>query len=112
MSGLPATATRAQQIEAGVCSLSRAGAHGLHAPLSLASTGKTGAAPPTPSPPPPWLHSRRQTYTAPRGKAAPAAPAAQAAPQQLRHLQQLPLHRWHPLHPQLRLPQPRSSTGS
>ncbi len=82
MSGSPATATRAQQIEAGerLLAIQGWGAY-PHAPLSLLY-GKTGAAP-TYTEPTTTVAAQsqtQQTYTAPAAQAAPAAPAAQAAP--------------------------------
>ena len=102
---------------ASVCSLSRAGAHGPHAPLSLASTARPAQLPPTPSPPPPWLHSRRPSRPTPlpRHRLHPQLLQLRLHPQQLRlpqqhlqlrlHPQQLRLPQQHPLHRQLRLPQ-------
>ena len=83
MSGSPANATRAQQIEAGerLLAIQDWGAWpACSAKLGL--YGKTGAAP-TYTEPTTTVAAQsqtQQTYTAPAAQAAPAAPAAQAAP--------------------------------
>ena len=83
MSGSPANATRAQQIEAGERLLAIQG-WGAWPTCSakLGLYGKTGAAP-TYTEPTTTVAAQsqtQQTYTAPAAQAAPAAPAAQAAP--------------------------------
>ena len=83
MSGSPATATRAQQIEAGERLLAIQGWGAWPAcSAKLGLYGKTGAAPTYTEPTTTVAaHSQtQQTYTAPAAQAAPAAPAAQAAP--------------------------------
>ena len=83
MSGSPATATRAQQIEAGERLLAIQGWGAWPAcSAKLGLYGKTGAAP-TYTEPATTVAAQsqtQQTYTAPAAQAAPAAPAAQAAP--------------------------------
>lgn len=83
MSGSPATATRAQQIEAGERLLAIQGWGAWPAcSAKLGLYGKTGAAP-TYTEPTTTVAAQSQTqqaYTAPAAQAAPAAPAAQAAP--------------------------------
>ena len=83
MSGSPATATRAQQIEAGERLLAIQGWGAWPAcSAKLGLYGKTGAAP-TYTEPTTTVAAQsqtQQTYTAPAAHAAPAAPAAQAAP--------------------------------
>ena len=83
MSGSPATATRAQQIEAGERLLAIQGWGAWPAcSAKLGLYGKTGAAP-TYTEPTTTVAAQsqtQQTYTAPAAQAAPAAPAAQAAP--------------------------------
>ena len=83
MSGSPATATRAQQIEAGERLLAIQGWGAWPAcSAKLGLYGKTGAAP-TYAEPTTTVAAQsqtQQTYTAPAAQAAPAAPAAQAAP--------------------------------
>ena len=83
MSGSPATATRAQQIEAGERLLAIQGWGARPAcSAKLGLYGKTGAAP-TYTEPTTTVAAQsqtQQTYTAPAAQAAPAAPAAQAAP--------------------------------
>lgn len=83
MSGSPATATRAQQIEAGERLLAIQGWGAWPAcSAKLGLYGKTGAAP-TYTEPTTTVAAQsqtQQTYTAPVAQAAPAAPAAQAAP--------------------------------
>ena len=83
MSGSPATATRAQQIEAGERLLAIQGWGTWPAcSAKLGLYGKTGAAP-TYTEPTTTVAAQsqtQQTYTAPAAQAAPAAPAAQAAP--------------------------------
>lgn len=83
MSGSPATATRAQQIEAGERLLAIQGWGAWPAcSAKLGLYGKTGAAP-TYTEPTTTVTAQsqtQQTYTAPAAQAAPAAPAAQAAP--------------------------------
>ena len=83
MSGSPATATRAQQIEAGERLLAIQGWGAWPAcSAKLGLYGKTGAAP-TYTEPTTTVAAQsqtQQTYTAPAEQAAPAAPAAQAAP--------------------------------
>lgn len=83
MSGSPATATRAQQIEAGERLLAIQGWGAWPAcSAKLGLYGKTGAAP-TYTEPTATVAAQsqtQQTYTAPAAQAAPAAPAAQAAP--------------------------------
>ena len=83
MSGSPATATRAQQIEAGERLLAIQGWGAWPACSSkLGLYGKTGAAP-TYTEPTTTVAAQsqtQQTYTAPAAQAAPVAPAAQAAP--------------------------------
>ena len=82
MSGSPATATRAQQIEAGERLLAIQGWGAWPAcSAKLGLYGKTGAAPTYTEPTTVAVQSQtQQTYTAPAAQAAPAAPAAQAAP--------------------------------
>ena len=82
MSGSPATATRAQQIEAGERLLAIQGWGAWPAcSAKLGLYGKTGAAPTYTEPTTVAAQSQtQQTYTAPAAQAAPAAPAAQAAP--------------------------------
>lgn len=83
MSGSPATATRAQQIEAGERLLAIQGWGAWPAcSAKLGLYGKTGVAP-TYTEPTTTVAAQsqtQQTYTAPAAQAAPAAPAAQAAP--------------------------------
>ena len=83
MSGSPANATRAQQIEAGERLLAIQGWGAWPAcSAKLGLYGKTGAAP-TYTQPTTTVAAQsqtQQTYTAPAAQAAPAAPAAQAAP--------------------------------
>lgn len=83
MSGSPATATRAQQIEAGERLLAIQGWGAWPAcSAKLGLYGKAGAAP-TYTEPTTTVAAQsqtQQTYTAPAAQAAPAAPAAQAAP--------------------------------
>lgn len=83
MSGSPATATRAQQIEAGERLLAIQGWGAWPAcSAKLGLYGKTGAAP-TYTEPTTTVAAQsqtQQTYTAPAAQATPAAPAAQAAP--------------------------------
>ncbi|WP_298605859.1 transglycosylase family protein [uncultured Rothia sp.] len=83
MSGSPANATRAQQIEAGERLLAIQGWGAWPAcSAKLGLYGKTGAAP-TYTEPTTTVAAQSQTqqaYTAPAAQAAPAAPAAQAAP--------------------------------
>ena len=83
MSGSPATATRAQQIEAGERLLAIQGWGAWPAcSAKLGLYGKTGAAP-TYTEPTTTVAAQsqtQQTYTTPAAQAAPAAPAAQAAP--------------------------------
>ena len=82
MSGSPATASRAQQIEAGERLLAIQGWGAWPAcSAKLGLYGKTGAAP-TYTEPTTTVAAQsqtQQTYTAPAAQAAPAAPAAQAA---------------------------------
>lgn len=82
MSGSPATATRAQQIEAGERLLAIQGWGAWPAcSAKLGLYGKTGAAP-TYTEPTTTVAAQsqtQQTYTAPAAQAAPAAPAAPAA---------------------------------
>ena len=82
MSGSPATATRAQQIEAGERLLAIQGWGAWPAcSAKLGLYGKTGAAPTYTEPTTVAAQSQtQQTYTAPAAQAAPAAPAVQAAP--------------------------------
>jgi len=82
MSGSPATATRAQQIEAGERLLAIQGWGAWPAcSAKLGLYGKTGAAPTYTEPTTVAAQSQtQQTYTAPAAQAAPAASAAQAAP--------------------------------
>ena len=82
MSGSPATATRAQQIEAGERLLAIQGWGAWPAcSAKLGLYGKTGAAPTYTEPTTVAAQSQtQQTYTAPAAQAAPAAPVAQAAP--------------------------------
>ena len=82
MSGSPANATRAQQIEAGERLLAIQGWGAWPAcSAKLGLYGKTGAAPTYTEPTTVAAQSQtQQTYTAPAAQAAPAAPAAQAAP--------------------------------
>lgn len=84
MSGSPATATRAQQIEAGERLLAIQGWGAWPAcSAKLGLYGKTGAAPTYTEPTTTTVAAQsqtQQTYTAPAAQAAPAAPAAQAAP--------------------------------
>ena len=89
MSGSPATATRAQQIEAGERLLAIQGWGAWPAcSAKLGLYGKTGAAPTYTEPTTSTAATTtvaaqsqtQQTYTAPAAQAAPAAPAAQAAP--------------------------------
>ena len=83
MSGSPATATRAQQIEAGERLRAIQGWGAWPAcSAKLGLYGKTGAAP-TYTEPTTTVAAQsqtQQTYTAPAAQVAPAAPAAQAAP--------------------------------
>lgn len=83
MSGSPATATRAQQIEAGERLLAIQGWGAWPAcSAKLGLYGKTGAAS-TYTEPTTTVAAQsqtQQTYTAPAAQVAPAAPAAQAAP--------------------------------
>ena len=83
MSGSPATASRAQQIEAGERLLAIQGWGAWPAcSAKLGLYGKTGAAP-TYTEPTTTVAAQsqtQQTYTAPAAQAAPAAPATQAAP--------------------------------
>ena len=83
MSGSPANATRAQQIEAGERLLAIQGWGACPAcSAKLGLYGKTGAAP-TYTEPTTTVAAQsqtQQTYTAPAAQAAPVAPAAQAAP--------------------------------
>ena len=83
MSGSPATASRALQIEAGERLLAIQGWGAWPAcSAKLGLYGKTGAAP-TYTEPTTTVAAQsqtQQTYTAPAAQAAPAAPAAQAAP--------------------------------
>ena len=83
MSGSPATASRAQQIEAGERLLAIQGWGAWPAcSAKLGLYGKTGAAP-TYTEPTTTVAAQsqtQQTYTAPAAQAAPAAPAAQATP--------------------------------
>ena len=83
MSGSPATASRAQQIEAGERLLAIQGWGAWPAcSAKLGLYGKTGAAP-TYTEPTTTVAAQsqtQQTYTAPAAQAAPAAPAVQAAP--------------------------------
>lgn len=83
MSGSPANATRAQQIEAGERLLAIQGWGAWPAcSAKLGLYGKTGAAP-TYTEPTTTVAAQsqtQQTYTAPAAQAAPAAPAAQVAP--------------------------------
>lgn len=83
MSGSPATASRAQQIEAGERLLAIQGWGAWPAcSAKLGLYGKTGAAP-TYTEPTTTVAAQsqtQQTYTVPAAQAAPAAPAAQAAP--------------------------------
>lgn len=83
MSGSPANATRAQQIEAGERLLAIQGWGAWPAcSAKLGLYGKTGAAP-TYTEPTTTVAAQsqtQQTYTAPAAQAAPAAPATQAAP--------------------------------
>ena len=89
MSGSPATASRAQQIEAGERLLAIQGWGAWPAcSAKLGLYGKTGAAPTYTEPTTSTAATTtvaaqsqtQQTYTAPAAQAAPAAPAAQAAP--------------------------------
>ena len=89
MSGSPANATRAQQIEAGERLLAIQGWSAWPAcSAKLGLYGKTGAAPTYTEPTTSTAATTtvaaqsqtQQTYTAPAAQAAPAAPAAQAAP--------------------------------
>ena len=89
MSGSPANATRAQQIEAGERLLAIQGWGAWPAcSAKLGLYGKTGAAPTYTEPTTSTAATTtvaaqsqtQQTYTAPAAQAAPAAPAAQAAP--------------------------------
>ena len=83
MSGSPANATRAQQIEAGERLLAIQGWGAWPAcSAKLGLYGKTGAAPTYTEPTTTVVaqSQTQQTYTAPAAQAAPAAPAAQAAP--------------------------------
>ena len=82
MSGSPATASRAQQIEAGERLLAIQGWGAWPAcSAKLGLYGKTGAAPTYTEPTTVAAQSQtQQTYTAPAAQAAPAAPAVQAAP--------------------------------
>ena len=84
MSGSPANATRAQQIEAGERLLAIQGWGAWPAcSAKLGLYGKTGAAPTYTEPVATTVAAQsqtQQTYTAPAAQAAPAAPAAQAAP--------------------------------
>ena len=83
MSGSPANATRAQQIEAGERLLAIQGWGAWPAcSAKLGLYGKTGAAP-TYTEPTTTVAAQsqtQQTYTAPAAQVAPAAPAVQAAP--------------------------------
>ena len=83
MSGSPATASRAQQIEAGERLLAIQGWGAWPAcSAKLGLYGKTGAAP-TYTEPTTTVAAQsqtQQTYSAPAAQVAPAAPAAQAAP--------------------------------
>ena len=83
MSGAPANATRAQQIEAGERLLAIQGWGAWPAcSAKLGLYGKTGAAP-TYTEPTTTVAAQsqtQQTYTAPAAQVAPAAPAVQAAP--------------------------------
>ena len=83
MSGSPATASRAQQIEAGERLLAIQGWGAWPAcSAKLGLYGKSGAAP-TYTEPTTTVAAQsqtQQTYTAPAAQAAPVAPAAQAAP--------------------------------
>ena len=83
MSGSPATASRAQQIEAGERLLAIQGWGAWPAcSAKLGLYGKTGAAP-TYTEPTTTVAAQsqtQQTYTAPAAQVAPAAPTAQAAP--------------------------------
>ena len=83
MSGSPATASRAQQIEAGERLLAIQGWGAWPAcSAKLGLYGKTGAAP-TYTEPTTTVAAQsqtQQTYTAPAAQVAPAAPAVQAAP--------------------------------
>ena len=108
MSGSPATATRAQQIEAGERLLAIQGWGAWPAcSAKLGLYGKTGAAP-TYTEPTTTVAAQsqtQQTYTAPAAQAAPAAPAAQAAPAAVEAPAAAPVATGSdPLHPQLRLP--------
>ena len=82
MSGSPATASRAQQIEAGERLLAIQGWGAWPAcSAKLGLYGKTGAAPTYTEPTTVAAQSQtQQTYTAPAAQVAPAAPVAQAAP--------------------------------
>ncbi len=84
MSGSPATASRAQQIEAGERLLAIQGWGAWPAcSAKLGLYGKTGAAPTYTEPAATTVAAQsqtQQTYTAPAAQAAPVAPAAQAAP--------------------------------
>lgn len=83
MSGSPATASRAQQIEAGERLLAIQGWGAWPAcSAKLGLYGKTGAAPTytEPTTTAAAQSQTQQTYTAPAAQVAPAAPAAQAAP--------------------------------
>ncbi|WP_303964778.1 transglycosylase family protein [Rothia mucilaginosa] len=82
MSGSPATASRAQQIEAGERLLAIQGWGAWPAcSAKLGLYGKTGAAPTYTEPTTVAAQSQtQQTYTAPAAQVAPAAPAVQAAP--------------------------------
>lgn len=89
MSGSPANATRAQQIEAGERLLAIQGWGAWPAcSAKLGLYGKTGAAPTYTEPTTSTAATTtvaaqsqtQQTYTAPAAQAAPAAPAVQAAP--------------------------------
>ena len=82
MSGSPANATRAQQIEAGERLLAIQGWGAWPAcSAKLGLYGKTGAAPTYTEPTTVAAQSQtQQTYTAPAAQAAPAAPAVQTAP--------------------------------
>ena len=84
MSGSPATASRAQQIEAGERLLAIQGWGAWPAcSAKLGLYGKTGAAPTYTEPTTTTVAAQsqtQQTYTAPAAQVAPAAPAAQAAP--------------------------------
>ena len=81
MSGSPATASRAQQIEAGERLLAIQGWGAWPAcSAKLGLYGKTGAAPTYTEPTTVAAQSQtQQTYTAPAAQAAPVAPAAPAA---------------------------------